>query len=54
VYVSSESLELLCELGHATTVYHEAPPELMEDARLEYEDVLRRFKATIGFVPSGQ
>jgi len=54
MYVSFESLEPLCELGRATTAYHEAAPDRMEDARLEYEEALRRFKATIGFVPSGQ
>jgi hypothetical protein len=46
--------EPLTELGRATTAYHEAPPERIEDARQEYEEALRRFKATIGFVPSGE
>jgi hypothetical protein len=38
-------LELLSELGQATTAYHEAPPDRMEYARLEYEAVLRRFNS---------
>lgn len=54
MYVSFDNLEPLGELGRATTAYHEAAPDRMEDARLEYEEALRRFKATIGFVPSGQ
>jgi len=37
-------LELLAELGRATTVYHEAPPERLEIAREEYERVLVKFK----------
>jgi hypothetical protein len=54
VPTESNGLELLCELGRATTAYHEAPPERIEDARMQYEEALRRFKATIGFVPSGE
>jgi hypothetical protein len=41
-----EDLDRLCELGRATTAYHEAPPERVEDARLEYEEALRRFNDT--------
>ena len=40
--------DALSELGRATTAYHEAPPEEMENARQEYEEALRNFKA-IGF-----
>jgi hypothetical protein len=38
-------LEILSELGQATTAYHEAPPDRLEYARQEYEDVLRRFNS---------
>jgi len=41
----SVSLEVLCELGRATTAYHEAPPERVENARQEYEEALRKFNA---------
>ena len=37
--------DLLGELGRATTAYHEAPPERVEAARLEYERVLVEFKS---------
>ena len=40
--------DALSELGRATTLYHEAPPEQLENAREEYEQALRRFKA-VGF-----
>jgi hypothetical protein len=45
-FVSSQSssLELLIELGRATTAYHEALPECAELARQEYEDALSAFK----------
>jgi hypothetical protein len=44
-------LEILSELGQATTAYHEAPPDRMEYARQEYEAVLRKFNSIrIGFV----
>jgi hypothetical protein len=38
--------DVLCELGRATTAYHEAPPERVEIARKEYEEALRKFYAT--------
>jgi len=38
--------EILSELGRATTAYYEAAPDKLEQARREYEEVLRRFKAT--------
>jgi len=44
--LSTGSLELLTELGRATTAYHEALPDRIEAARPEYEDALERFKAT--------
>jgi len=46
---SSESftLDLLVELGRATTAYHDAPPDCLEAARLEYEQALRKFKGTL-------
>lgn len=40
-------LDLLSELGRATTAYHEALPERFEAAREEYEEALRRFKASM-------
>jgi hypothetical protein len=45
---SSESLtlDLLVELGRATTAYHDAPPDCLEAARLEYEQALRKFKGS--------
>jgi hypothetical protein len=43
----SISLELLSELGQATTAYHEAPPDRLEDARQEYEAVLRKFNSML-------
>jgi hypothetical protein len=48
LYVSSQSvsLEILCELGRATTAYHEATPDRAENARQEYEEALRRFNAS--------
>jgi len=53
VYVSlqSVSLEILCELGRATTAYHEATPDRAENARQEYEEALRRFNASCGSAP---
>ena len=39
-------LELLGELGRATTAYHEALPDRVECARQEYEESLRRFNMT--------
>jgi hypothetical protein len=35
----------LSELGRATTAYHDAPPDQIEQARTEYESALRRFKS---------
>jgi hypothetical protein len=48
-YFTSDSMvhERLCELARATTAYHEAPPERVEDARQQYEDALRAFKAIV-------
>lgn len=37
------SLDALCELGRATTAYHEALPDRVEYARQEYQEALRRF-----------
>lgn len=34
-------LELLIELGQATTFYHDAPPERLASARKKYEDLLK-------------
>ncbi len=42
---SATPFDLLSELGRATTAYHEAPPDRVESARLEYEDVLLRFNS---------
>ena len=44
----SSSLELLIELGRATTAYHEALPECAELARQEYEEALSQFKRLTG------
>ncbi len=44
-FSESAELELLAELGRATTVYHEAPPDRLEVAREEYERVLVKFKS---------
>ena len=41
----SSDPEALGELGRATTAYHDAPPERVENARQEYEEALRRFNA---------
>ncbi|HLK68619.1 MAG TPA: hypothetical protein VKU19_34545 [Bryobacteraceae bacterium] len=41
---SVRSLDLLGELGRATTAYHEAGPDRVESAREEYEAALRNFK----------
>lgn len=41
----STLLQLLCELGQATTAYHEATPDRVEIARLEYEAALYNFKS---------
>lgn len=41
----SIDLEVLIELGRATTAYHEAPPDRVEYARQEYEEALRNFNA---------
>jgi hypothetical protein len=38
------SSDPLSELGRATTLYHDAPPERLEHARVEYETALRKFK----------
>ncbi len=37
-------LEILIELGQATTAYHEATPDRLAQARLQYEAALRRFQ----------
>ena len=39
--------EILSELGRATTAYHEATPDRLEQARQEYEEALRRLHATL-------
>jgi hypothetical protein len=51
-FLTSDSMahERLCELARATTAYHEAPPERFENARQEYEDALRAFKAIVDAV----
>jgi hypothetical protein len=36
--------ELLRLLATATTAYHEAPPDRVEEARLVYEEALQRFR----------
>ena len=36
-------LDVLGELGRATTAYHEAPPERLETARKDYERALHTF-----------
>lgn len=48
-YLTSDPMahERLCELARATTAYHEAPPERFENARQQYEDALRAFKAIV-------
>ena len=45
-HTRSVEAEILSELGRATTAYHEAAPDQFESARLEYEEALRRFRAT--------
>lgn len=37
------SVEVLRALATATTAYHEAPPECVEEARVIYEQALERF-----------
>ena len=41
----SISLEILSELGQATTAYHEALPDQAEYARQVYETALAKFNA---------
>ena len=41
----THTVDALTELGRATTLYHEAPPERFEAARQQYEEALRVFKA---------
>jgi hypothetical protein len=41
--------EILSELGRATTAYHDATPDRLEQARQEYEEALQKFNATSGF-----
>jgi len=36
---------MLSELGRATTAYHDATPDRLEQARREYEEALRNFNA---------
>jgi len=50
--LTSDSMmhERLCELARATTAYHEALPERVENARQEYEDAVRAFKAIVDSV----
>ena len=43
----SAALEVLSELGRATTAYHEALPHRVEHARVEYEEALRKFNAVL-------
>lgn len=40
---NAQSVEILSELSHATTAYHEAAPEGLEAARQTYMEVLRKF-----------
>ena len=42
--VEISELDLLGELGRATTVFHEAPPDQFDLAREAYELALSRFK----------
>jgi len=37
--------DFLSELSRATTAYHDAPIDLMEDARQEYLEALRNFNS---------
>ena len=41
---SQADCDWLGELGRVTTAYHEATPDRLENARQEYERVLRCFK----------
>ena len=45
VRTESIDLDVLSELGRATTAYHDASPERAEYARQEYEEALRNFNA---------
>jgi len=45
-------LDVLSELGRATTVYHQAGPDCIEDARMHYEEALRKFNAILELVSS--
>ena len=44
----SKTVDALMELGRATTAYHDAPPERLEDARLAYEEALLNFQSSEG------
>jgi len=46
-FSASVSLEVLSELGRATTAYHQATPDRVESARQAYEEALRKFKASL-------
>ncbi len=43
----------LSELSRATTAYHEAAPDSIEDAREQYLEALRNFQAAQGDADSG-
>lgn len=45
------STDVLRVLATATTAYHEAPPERFEEARLAYEEALKRFQSRNPVVP---
>jgi hypothetical protein len=44
-------IHCLTELALATTAYHEAPPDRLEEAHLRYQAALRRFKGEQVEVP---
>lgn len=41
--------DLLSELGRATTAYHDAPIDRVEDAREEYLEALRNFNLALEY-----
>jgi hypothetical protein len=43
---ASNAPDALGELGRATTALYDAPPDRLAQARLEYREALRKFKAT--------
>jgi hypothetical protein len=44
---AQSGVEILSELSHATTVYHEAAPDGLEEARQNYLEALRKFNQVV-------